>query len=146
MLYHFLSETKLFVYGCEHFMPLEDFRELYFEYRRENGVDRIRWAPSHYGAHFEDLFLIVLPIQERRVYNGVEMMKKWVLGVVPYAMEKKRLQQAHRENGQHALADGRLLLILKGLGAIGMPVELREKISDLAFFSSGYDLIDPRCF
>ena len=72
------------------------------------------------------------------------MMKKWVKGVVPYAIEKKRLQRIHHENGQRALADGRLLLILKGLGVRHIPVELREKISDLAFFSSGYDLIDPR--
>lgn len=89
---------------------------------------------------------MIVTIKERRVYAGVEMETWWIFGVALYAVEKKRLQKTHYENGQCALADGRLLLILKELGARHIPVELREKISDLAFFSSGHDLIDPRFF
>lgn len=82
MLYAFLSDTEnsKFEYAAHLYMPLEDFKEEYFQFRKQNGGDKVRWTAAHYQAVFTDMSLI-LQGPDERVFRGTPVVKKWLQGI-----------------------------------------------------------------
>ena len=81
MLYAFLSSNDgKFEFGVEKFMPLEDLKEEYFQYRKHNGGDKVRWTAAHYQAVFTEMSLIPTNA-EAKEYRGTQQVKKWLLGI-----------------------------------------------------------------
>lgn len=52
-LYSFLK-TDRFQFAPLLFMPLKDFKEEYYGFRQSNGMDKVRWSPSHFKEVFEE--------------------------------------------------------------------------------------------
>ena len=50
------------------FMPLEAFKEAYFEFRKQSGYDKVKWNKEHYDTVFQDASIHI--ITGTRDYNG----------------------------------------------------------------------------
>lgn len=68
-----------FEYEPSYFMSMEDFKEEFFQYRKANGRDKIRWNSALYIPIFH--VYSVLPTTDKRVYNGTSVVKEWILGL-----------------------------------------------------------------
>lgn len=76
-LYNFLH-TERFEYHPTYRMVLKDFKEMYSTFRRENGEDKCKWGPQHYGECFQTLGISIE--KEDAMVNGknkkdVEILK-----------------------------------------------------------------------
>tara|TARA_B110000046_G_scaffold176910_1_gene203100 strand:- start:1914 stop:4094 length:2181 start_codon:yes stop_codon:yes gene_type:complete len=69
--------------GDDCFMPLDDFRVAYFDYRKSNGLDRAAWTVDHYGTTFQALGLTYETARSTRLYNLGEQTVIWINGVTP---------------------------------------------------------------
>lgn len=63
-------------YNSQHFMPMDVFKEEYFENRRRNGKNRTRWRHAHYTPVFDEFGVAI-----ERVYNGTSVVKTRLLGI-----------------------------------------------------------------
>ena len=81
-LYTFITSGK-FVFDVNQYMPLEDFKKEYFEFRRNGGHDKIRWNAEHYDAVFQEIGIHVMT--DAREYpkgsNNAKVSKQWIHGV-----------------------------------------------------------------
>ena len=58
-LFSFISSGR-FVFAVDKYMPLDDFKQEYFEFRRAGGVDKIKWNKEHYDSCFQEKGMEVL--------------------------------------------------------------------------------------
>ena len=81
-LYTFLTSGR-FQFNSTLYMPLEDFKQDYFEFRRNGGHDKIRWNAEHYDAVFQETGLCIIP--DSREYpkgsSNAKVQKPWILGL-----------------------------------------------------------------
>lgn len=73
-LYTFVKTPDLFRFDYDLYMPLDDFKWMYTEFRRANEYERIRWTKAHYDVFRE--FGIVKE-KETRWYDGRLQLLWW---------------------------------------------------------------------
>ena len=64
-LHNFMRDR--FEYDVSYFVPMEDFKEEFFQYRKANDRDKIRWVSEYYQPIFRDY--------------GVRIVKGWIEGL-----------------------------------------------------------------
>lgn len=60
-------------------MPLDNFKQAYTDYRKENGFDKVKWTREHYDAVFQDMGLYVK--KDKRDYDGTTRTGNFIFGV-----------------------------------------------------------------
>lgn len=82
LLYAFLS-TDRFYFQSDIYMPLDEFKQEYFGFRQSNGMDKVRWAPSHFKSVFDEMGIYIK--SEALVYpreaGGNPQVKEYLKGV-----------------------------------------------------------------
>jgi hypothetical protein len=76
----FLSETETLVTAPDLYMPLADFKSAHAQFISTNGLKRKGWNEDYYKTAFEE-WNITIEENTRRVWNGEEIVKNWVVGV-----------------------------------------------------------------
>lgn len=61
------------------FMPLSDFKDIYYEFRRCRSLPLQRWVRDHWQAAFQDLGLAIERGQKE--YHGVKSTTDWLCGI-----------------------------------------------------------------
>ena len=80
-LYSFITNGR-FIFAPTAYMPLDDFKKEYFEFRRSGGHATVKWNTEHYDAVFQERSLLVET--ETREYppgSGSTATKKWISGI-----------------------------------------------------------------
>jgi len=75
-----LSETETLVTAPDLYMPLADFKSAHAQFITTNGLKRKGWNEDYYKTAFEE-WNITIEENTRRVWNGEEIVKNWVVGV-----------------------------------------------------------------
>lgn len=77
-LHAFLSSGS-FQIGNGLSMPLDDFKQAYTDYRKENGFDKVKWTREHYDAVFQDIGVAIK--KDTKEYNGSKRTGNFVVGL-----------------------------------------------------------------
>ena len=78
-LYTFVTTPDLFRFGHDLYMPVDDFKSMYTEFRRANEYERIRWTKDHYDDIFTDLGIDVR--KTTLSYDGCMRTAAFVMGM-----------------------------------------------------------------
>jgi hypothetical protein len=61
------------------YMPLDDFKEIYSQYRKQNGHNQVKWSKDHYDTVFQDAGLFV--VNDTREYGGIRKTQLFISGM-----------------------------------------------------------------
>lgn len=73
------AKSSLFSMDTQLFMPLADFKDIYYDFRRRRGLPPQRWIREHWQATFNDLGLTIE--RSQREYRGVRSTADWLVGL-----------------------------------------------------------------
>lgn len=79
-------ESKCLTFGNNHdihFMPLSDFKQMYFSHVIRDGGAKPQWKRDHYQTVFNENNLYIETKRRKRTYQGVDMVCEWVIGCCP---------------------------------------------------------------
>ena len=76
---HAFLTSGIFDIGNGLFMPLDDFKQAYTDYIKENGLDRVKWTREHYDAVFQDLGILVN--KAKMEYDGTMRTGNFIIGL-----------------------------------------------------------------
>ena len=66
------AHSGRFEYDASLYMPLEDFKNLYSEYRKQNGYDKeVKWTKDHYDTVFQETGVVIK--SDTLEYGGTRM-------------------------------------------------------------------------
>lgn len=73
------AKSSLFNLDPQSFMPLADFKDIYYGFRQRRGLLSQRWIRDHWHATFLDLNLTIE--RSQREYRGVRSTTDWLIGI-----------------------------------------------------------------
>lgn len=73
------ARSSLFTLDTHLFMPLSDFKDIYYDFRRRRGLPAQRWIREHWQATFLDLGLTIE--RSQREYRGMRSTTDWLIGL-----------------------------------------------------------------
>ena len=76
---HAFITSGIFEFTISSFMPLDDFKTRYLEYRKTNGYSSIQFKPDHYNAVFQDMSVNIQ--KDTRTYDNQTRTIQWVNGL-----------------------------------------------------------------
>ena len=76
---HNCITSDMFVLDEFLYMPLSNFKLIYYEYRRRRNLPQQRWVMQHWQATFHDLSLCI--VKEQREYHGTKSTTEWICGI-----------------------------------------------------------------
>lgn len=77
-LYAFVTSDR-FELLSDRYMPLNDFKEAYMEYRRANGHDKVAWKAQHYETVFRGEGLVIKSAQLE--WRGITKNQNFLMGI-----------------------------------------------------------------
>lgn len=77
-LYAFITSGR-FIAQTENYMPLSDFKEMYNEYRRSSGYDKVKWTLDHYDSIFQGEGLHTK--EDTLEYGGTRKTRVYLIGL-----------------------------------------------------------------
>ena len=80
-------------------MPFDNLREMYFEFRRKTGLDKIKWREDHYKASFSDHNILLL--SGKYFYENCHRTGQYVKGVRPARLESMEEDDVDVLGGNH---------------------------------------------
>lgn len=72
-------DVERFEYDPSNFMPLDEFKRHYFDYRKANGFPTVTWTRDHYTYTFKALDVGV--VRHTMTYKGRERNTEWIVGL-----------------------------------------------------------------
>ena len=85
---HSCITSDMFVLDPNLYMPLHDFKLIYYEYRRSRNLPQQRWVMQHWQATFHDLQLTIEKMQKE--YDGAKSTTDWICGIDTTSRRKRR--------------------------------------------------------
>lgn len=76
---HTCLSSGMFTFNSSMYMPLSDFKDLYYEFRRARNLPNQRWVRDHWNNAFQDFKLTIE--RSQREYHGVKSTTEWLFGI-----------------------------------------------------------------
>ncbi len=78
-LLHAFVNSGTFEFDAAMFMPLDDFKQIYTEFRKQSGHDKVKWTKDHYDTVFQDVGVFI--VNDTREYGGARKTQLFISGM-----------------------------------------------------------------
>ena len=129
------------------FMPLSDFKDIYYDFRRRRGLPPQRWIREHWQSTFNDLGLTIE--RSQREYRGVRSTADWLVGLdatvnshgQSLIVTRDMVKQLELDESR---IDGELKHIREKISVAQKLCEVEEEVTRLKTLRTDLRLILPR--
>lgn len=91
--------SEFFELNNSYYMPLAEFKDMYFDYRRRMRLSNQRWCREHYAVTFGQIGACIQ--RGHRMYAGIKQNTEWLLGVRPIHTDSINVTQGLLDSLKH---------------------------------------------